>query len=283
LYSPSRREIVNCTIRLENTVLDGVLEFASQTVLLEFQGETVNAAVIVGLAFAPALFWFWFFARRDRNPEPAGLVLRTFVWGGLMVVPAGLLQVFLESIGSSVLGANLGAWFLLLVVGPIEEVSKFIAARSIAKNKAFDEPVDGLIYATAAALGFATLENALYMLQDGASIILIRGPISTLGHVLFALPWGYAMSLKRFSAKNGGHWILRRGLLLGALLHGLFDVFLIGGSTTGFEWLLLPFVPLMVVMWRLANQYYARTRDGFAPEPKAVKLEKRGASEGVSG
>jgi protease PrsW len=249
-------------------------------VLLEFQDVPVNVAVIVGLAFAPALFWFWFFARRDRNPEPAGLVLRTFTWGALMVIPAGLLQLFLESVSSSALGVGFGSGFLLLVVGPIEELSKFIAARSIAKNKAFDEPVDGLIYATAAALGFATLENALYMFQDGASIILIRGPISTLGHVLFALPWGYAMSLKRF---RGGHWILRRGLLLGALLHGLFDVFLIGGGTAGFEWLLLPFIPLMVVMWRLANQYYARTKDGFAPEPKVVVLEKHKASEGVSG
>jgi protease PrsW len=239
----------------------------------------MNVAVIVGLAFAPALFWFWFFARRDRNPEPAGLLLRTFFWGALMVIPAGLLQVFLESITSSALGAGFGSSLLLLVVGPIEEVSKFIAARSIAKNKAFDEPVDGLIYATAAALGFATLENALYMFQEGASIILIRGPISTLGHVLFALPWGYAMSLKRF---QGGRWILRRGLLLGALLHGLFDVFLIGGGTAGFEWLLLPFIPLMVVMWRLANQYYARTKNGFPTEPRAVVLKKREASEGIS-
>ncbi len=240
----------------------------------------MNAAVIVGLAFAPALFWFWFFARRDRNPEPAGLLLRTFLWGALMVIPAGLLQVFLESIGSSAFGAGIGAGLLLLVVGPIEEVSKFIAAQSIAKNKAFDEPIDGLIYATAAALGFATLENALYMFQNGASIILIRGPISTLGHILFALPWGYAMSLKRF---RGGHWVLRRGLLLGALLHGLFDVFLIGSGTTGFEWLLLPFIPLMIVMWRLANQYYARTKDGFAPEVRTVALEHRDATEGVSG
>jgi protease PrsW len=251
-------------------------------VLLESQGEPVNAAVIVGLAFAPALFWFWFFARRDRNPEPAGLLLRTFLWGALMVIPAGLLQVFLESIGSSAFGAGVGSSLLLLTVGPIEEVSKFIAARSIAKNKAFDEPVDGLIYATAAALGFATLENVLYMFQNGASIILLRGPISTLGHVLFALPWGYAMSLKRFRGQAAGRWILRRGLLLGALLHGLFDVFLIGGGAAGFEWLLLPFIPLMIVMWRLANRYYARTKDGFAPEVRPVALENRDATEGAS-
>lgn len=239
----------------------------------------MSLAVIVGLAFAPALFWFWFFARRDRNPEPAGLLLRTFAWGALMVIPAGLLQVFLESIGSSALGAGFGSSLMLLLVGPIEEVSKFVAARNIVRNKAFDEPVDGLIYATAAALGFATLENVLYMLQNGASVILIRGPVSTLGHILFALPWGYAMALKRF---QGGRWVIRRGLLLGALLHGLFNVFLIGGGTTGYEWLLLPFIPLMIVMWRLANQYYARTKNGFAIEPKAIVLEKRDATEGIS-
>lgn len=249
----------------------------------ETRAGDVSLAVIVGLAFAPALFWFWFFARRDRNPEPAGLLLRTFLWGALMVIPAGLLQVFLESVASSAFGVGIGSSLLLLVVGPIEEVSKFIAARSIVKNKAFDEPVDGLIYATAAALGFATLENVLYMLQEGAGIILLRGPISTLGHILFALPWGYAMAFKRFQTQNSGRWILRRGLLLGALLHGLFDVFLIGGGTMGFEWLLLPFIPLMILMWVLANRYYARTRNGFPAVSPVVVLEKRDATEGVSG
>jgi RsiW-degrading membrane proteinase PrsW (M82 family) len=227
----------------------------------------VNVAFIVGIAFAPALFWFWFFARRDRNPEPAQLLLRTFAWGAVMVLPAAILEVSLEGVIGTL------AFFM---VGPIEELAKFVAARNIARNKAFDEPVDGLIYATAAALGFATLENVLYMIQFGADVILVRGPLSTLGHILFAMPWGYAMAYKRF---RGGRWVLRRGLALGAVLHGLFNLFLMAGGTEGLEWLLLPFVPLMIVMWRLSNRYYAHARANLEPhdKPGVAALETKPA------
>jgi protease PrsW len=185
--------------------------------------------LFISLAFAPALFWFWFFARRDVQPEPAILLLRTFGWGA--------------------------AIFMLFWIGVVEETLKYWAARNIIHHRDFDEPIDGLIYATAAALGFATLENILYMLLHGGEVILLRGPITTLGHILFALPWGYAMAIKRFQPHSS---VLRKGLLLSALLHGLFDGFLLGGSTEGFGWLLLPFFPLIFIMLQLSNRYFHR-------------------------
>ena len=207
---------------------------------------TVTFPVLLVLALAPALFWFWFFARQDKHPEPAGLLLRVFVWGMLMVIPAGLLEQSIDLL--------LGSTISFILIGVIEEGLKFIAASSIAKNKHFDEPIDGLIYATAAALGFATLENVGYMLKGGADLILVRGPISTLGHILFSLTWGYAMSLRRF---KGAHNVLRRGWLLGALLHTIFNAVLISSGTPDLEWLVIPFGGMILVMWRLARRYYA--------------------------
>lgn len=97
----------------------------------------------------------------------------------------------------------------------------------------------------------------LYLLEHGASLILLRGPISTLGHILFAGAWGYAMSLKRF---GGGNWLLRKGWLLAALLHTIFNFLLLGaGAESGLEWLLLPFSGLMIVMWRLTGWYYTHS------------------------
>ena len=214
----------------------------------------MNLAIIVGLAFAPALFWFWFFARRDRHPEPAWLLVRTFLWGAVMVVPAAILEIVLEQFLATSVNVGFAALMGLVLVGPIEELAKFAAASNIAKHREFDEWIDGLVYATAASLGFATLENVFYLIEGGAGLILLRGPISTLAHILFALPWGFALAQKRF---RGGTWILRRGWLIGAGFHSLFDLLLVGGGTQGFEWLLLPFIPLMVVMWRLAGRYYA--------------------------
>jgi protease PrsW len=223
----------------------------------------MNILVLLALALAPALFWFWFFARQDKHPEPAGLLLRVFFWGILMVIPSSLLEQGIETL--------FGTTVMFALVGLIEEGFKFLAASSIAKNKHFDEPVDGLIYATASALGFATLENLGYMLTGGAALILVRGPISTLGHILFSLTWGYAMSLRRFrNARN----VLRRGWLLGAFLHTIFNGILLSSGVIGIEWLLLPFVGMMVVMWQLAKRYYAsaaRNLEDTQPKPKVLE------------
>jgi hypothetical protein len=63
-------------------------------------------------------------------------------------------------------------------------------------------------------------------------------------------------------------------LLIGAALHGLFDVLLAGGGVQGFEWLLIPFFPLMLVMWWLAGRYYAfAAHDATLPEIAAQSLE----------
>jgi protease PrsW len=216
----------------------------------------MNFAALFVLALSPALFWFWFFARRDHHPEPTWLLLRTFAWGMAMVIPAALLELGISS--------AFGATIMFLFVGIIEEGCKLLAALSVSKHREFDEPIDGLIYATAAALGFATLENAFYLLEHGASLILLRGPISTLGHILFAGAWGYAMSLKRFGS---GRFLVRRGWLLAAVLHTVFNFLLLGaGGNTGLEWLLLPFMGLMILMWRLTGSYYARVRQHQIPQ-----------------
>ncbi len=208
------------------------------------------------LALAPALFWFWFFARRDRKPEPIGLLLRTFAWGMAMVIPAALLETSVSGL--------FGEVTMFLMVGLIEEACKLAAALSIAKHREFDEPVDGLIYATAASLGFATLENVLYLAQHGPELILLRGPISTLGHILFAVAWGFGMSLERFQKRRGA---ILRGLLLAGLLHSAFNFLLIGfGLGNGLEWLLIPFIGLMIAMWRVAGVYYSSTNQALEPQ-----------------
>lgn len=211
----------------------------------------MSLPAVLALAFAPALFWFWFFVRHDRNPEPAALLARTFGWGAVALVPAALLQEFV---------GTLGAVVALVLTGPIEELSKYAAAAGLLRHRDFDEPVDGLVYATAAALGFATLENALYLAAGGPALILVRGPVTTLAHVLFAVPWGYAMSLKRF---GGGAWTLRRGLLLASGLHAAFNLTLAAGGRESPLWLLIPFVPGMALMWLLADRFFRHARAGL--------------------
>lgn len=179
------------------------------------------------LAVAPGIFWLWFFARKDvYRPGPRRLLAFTFFLGMLSVVPAGLLEWLLVDEETISQGASIAtaATTMLLVVGPVEELSKFAAVRlGPYRSLYFDEPMDGLVYAAAASLGFASAENFAYILQYGPAVMLARAPLSTLAHAVFGSIWGYALGLQ-VQRKGGGVPLLAAGLGVAAVAHGLFNV-----------------------------------------------------------
>jgi hypothetical protein len=89
--------------------------------------------------------------------------------------------------------------------------------------------MDGLIFAAATALGFASIENVGYMAAFGAGVVLVRGPFSTVGHVLFAAPWGFALGREKQGAAYGEQ-VTWAALALGMVIHGLFNFFLFTGG-----------------------------------------------------
>ena len=178
-------------------------------------------------SFTPGLFWLWFFLRQDKiRPEPHRLIAITFLLGCISTIPAGL--------GNYVFGADSlleGSPALLsvvtamtFVVGPVEELCKFGAVRlGPYRSLYFDEAVDGLVYAFAASLGFASLENLFYVFQYGPEVMLLRAPLSTVGHLVFGSIWGNALGQYYISAGK------RRSFLIGSLAlaagaHALFNV-----------------------------------------------------------
>lgn len=179
------------------------------------------------VAFTPGLFWLWFFLRHDKiRPEPLRLIALTFALGCASTIPAGLGNYFFgaDSLleGSPNFVSVVTA--MTLVVGPVEELCKFGAVRlGPYRSLYFDEPVDGLVYAFSASLGFASLENLFYVFQYGPEVMLVRAPVSTVGHLVFGSIWGYALGQNYIS--NGR----RRPLVLGSLTlaagaHALFNV-----------------------------------------------------------
>lgn len=188
----------------------------------------------------PGLLWLWFFYTRDRyEPEPKKVVLWTFLLGGISAAPAVLLELavegifpFQQQIERTVLlggGLPLGMTAVLcfLVIGPIEELCKWgAAAVYAARHRAFDEPLDGVIYSSAAALGFASVENMLYVLGAGqvgagALLLLVRGLLAVPGHVMFAAFWGYGLGARLVGPPR--RWRLPAMLLVAALVHGAWD------------------------------------------------------------
>ena len=109
------------------------------------------------LAFAPGLFWLWFFVRgRAYRAKPMRLLAFAFFLGMLSTAPAAALEfAFLRNAGIEI-GADLAtaATAMLFVVGPAEELSKFLAVRlGPFRSLYFDEPRDGLVYAAGPAWG----------------------------------------------------------------------------------------------------------------------------------
>ncbi len=179
------------------------------------------------VAFTPGIFWLWFFARRSvYRPGPRRLLVFTFLLGMGSTAPAAALEyIFLDDswMSDSVELASLAAG-MLFVVGPVEEVCKFLAVRLLAYRSAFfDEPGDGLAYSAAASLGFASLENLYYVMEFGPAVMLLRAPLSTVAHVIFGSFWGYALGVQVRSGQRRG-WQTMASIAMGAVAHGLFNV-----------------------------------------------------------
>lgn len=192
----------------------------------------------IGLTFA----WLWFFVRRDRHPEPPRLLARTFGWG---MVAWAVSAAFGGSFGA--IGVPL---LVVLLAAVVEETSKFLAASTATTEQAFDEPMDGLVYAVTAALGFAFLENVTYTLGFGAPAATWHAPLTTLAHALFSAPQGYALGGRHL---RGGRWWRSRGLLLSIILHFVFNGLLTGNA--GWPQLLALGVTVLL-MALLAGRYY---------------------------
>jgi protease PrsW len=191
---------------------------------------------LILVAFTPGLFWLWFFLRLDRyRPEPKRLIAITFLLGCVSTIPAGLVNTTF-GVGELVVSQPdllTFATAMLLVVGPIEELCKFTVVRLVPyRSLYFDEPMDGLVYGVTASLGFASLENLVYVMQYGPEVMLLRAPISTVAHLVFGAIWGYALGQHHYS---GGE---RRALVvaslgLAAVVHGLFNVALFAFPLAG--------------------------------------------------
>ena len=198
------------------------------------------------IAFAPGVFWLWFFAKRHiYRPGPKRLLIQTFFLGMVSTIPAAILEAaFLDdSVLEDSANASTVATSMLFVVGPVEEASKFLAVRLVAyRSPYFDEPMDGLVYAAAASLGFASLENLFYVFSFGAWVMIGRAPLSTVGHVIFGSFWGYALGRESQEGLRRSWLALAAGIGAAAIFHGLFN-------TAIFTFWPIGLVLLCVGMW----------------------------------
>ena len=209
--------------------------------------ETIFIAMAVIGGGIPPLIWLWFWLKEDSaRPEPKFIVIATFVGGMLMVPLAFYLEKFAvttfnleESLLAS--GGPLFQAFFAIVV--IEESLKYGAAKIIAfQNKNYDEPVDAVIYLISAALGFATIENILFLIGNAGELpvfmlggipfeklneVVINQNLRFIGantlHVVTSGILGIFIGLAFYKSRRVRALYLIAGLLTAVLLHTLFN------------------------------------------------------------
>jgi protease PrsW len=183
---------------------------------------------LLALALAPGIFICLFIYFKDRyKREPISLLLWAFVLGMLSTLPAVAMQMAYNNLSLPESGTMAAvAFFAFCVVGFSEEISKFLMLRLfLFSRKAFDDPFDGIVYAVMVGMGFATLENVLYVMQHGLATGIMRMFLSVPAHGTFAVLMGYFTGLAKFNpAKRPQYFLL--AILLPVLFHGAFDFFL---------------------------------------------------------
>jgi len=221
---------------------------------------------LFGAAIVPSLLLLWYFRARDLNPEPRAVILGTFWLGVATTIPAAIGEHLETQI---VHAAHLGPLATsvndaFLSAALFEEALKFAVLWGYAsRHKAFDEPMDGVVYGATASLGFATLENILYVAQHGLGVAVLRAVLSVPGHAAWGALMGYHVGQARFGdpADRGRHLALALALPIG--LHGLYDFAIMYHTAlkdTGTPWLLAVPIVVVALSWRLVVGQVRRLR-----------------------
>ena len=207
----------------------------------------------------------------DKNErEPLGFVLKVVVWGAIFSIPcAGVERFMISLIGSFYDPATINfAWIENTVgVALVEELSKWLVLMLIVwKNQNFDYRYDGIVYAVSASLGFAALENILYVLSYGTGVSIGRAIFAIPGHATFGVFMGYFLSRAKtfwIDDKRIRMTICKLlALALPMLIHGCYDFLLSEQvSALGYQYIFYLYVLLLdIFAWKVIKHEFRTDR-----------------------
>lgn len=169
---------------------------------------------------------------------------KTFLFGALLVFPIMFIQYGLtvENFAESSIVQS------FIQSALIEEFFKwFIFIYVIFHHTEFNSHYDGIVYAVAISLGFAAVENILYLMTNGIEFAIIRALFPVSSHALFAVIMGYHLGKAKMN-KQDKNWNLLLALMFPFLLHGTYNYIL---KTVTSDWLIL-LIPFMIGLWWVA-------------------------------
>lgn len=213
------------------------------------------------LSSLPVLLIFIFFYLKDKfEKEPVKIMLLAFLGGILSIIPVLFYGIFSQALNIQV---STSAFFLsfneaFFEAAFPEELSKlFFLYVFIWKNKAFNEYYDGILYAVLVSLGFAWVENIMYVFQGGISVGITRALFAIPGHALFGVLMGYFFSHAKFDVEHRNKY-LAYAVLYPVLAHGTYDFILmfwgrVSETTDSYTIILMAaFLGFVIYLWKIA-------------------------------
>ena len=201
---------------------------------------------LIILSLAPVFIIAGYVYFRDKyEKEPIRLLLFALLAGTLIVIPIMFVESFLVKLNVLFQGLSAAAWNAFVVAAFTEELFKYIALYLLIwKSSEFNEKFDGIVYAVFVSLGFAAVENVLYVTGYGFATGLTRAITAVPAHAIFGVTMGFYFGMAKFYEKERQQ-LKRKALILPIILHGIYDFILF----TGYTWLTIIFIGFVVYLY----------------------------------
>lgn len=210
--------------------------------------------ILLTVAIAPGLALFsYFYLRKQIAKEPSKTLFHTFLYGAIMTFPIMFVQHVFEE---EAIFSN--SFFINVVfTSGLEEFFKWlILIIAIFRHVEFEDAYDGILYGASVSLGFATVENILYLLTYGTDIAFMRALLPVSSHALFGVVLGYYFGRAKFAEESFKKKYLLYAFLAPYSLHFTYNsIFAVQ------ELFLYLIIPFMLFLWwfGLTRVKYAHT------------------------
>lgn len=187
----------------------------------------MSILALLAIALAPGFaIGVYIYLKDKHEKEPISLLVKSFFYGILStfvtLAISGAINQFVTIDETNVSDQAVHAF---IMVAFVEEFSKFIFIRGLLyRNKNFNEPFDGIVYAVMVGMGFATFENIFYIADGGISVAITRMFTAVPAHATFAILMGYYLGKAKFEHKKSYYALHALGIA--TLFHGAYDYFL---------------------------------------------------------
>ncbi|MCK5066182.1 MAG: PrsW family intramembrane metalloprotease [Bacteroidales bacterium] len=202
--------------------------------------------VILLASLAPVIIILFYIYFRDKyEKEPLRMLVKALLAGVLIILPVIFVEQWLSALSPFSEKVGAAAWHAFVVAGTTEELFKYLALYLLIwKSPSFNEKFDGIVYAVFVSLGFAAVENVMYVIDGGIQTAAIRAVTAVPAHAIFGVTMGYYLGIAHMYKELKKQYLLK-AIAIPVLLHGIYDFILM----VEVGWLLILFFPYVILLY----------------------------------